>query len=195
LAALVRRSTTGRGASIDVSLAETVLGWQGVVLTGARRAPGEVARGRGLLNGGAACYQIYETFDGRFVALGALEQKFWANFCQALGRPEWISRQSDPLPQDDLIAEVAAAIRGATRDAWVARLAEIDCCFQPVLEPDEVPLDPQVAARGLIQLIGDADPRVEVMFPAVFDGRAPAQREPLREGRAENVLAAWSRRA
>ena len=194
LAALLRRGRDGRGVSIDVSLAETVLAWQGLVLTGARRAPDQAGRGQGLLNGGAACYQIYETADAKFVALGALEEKFWAGFCRALGRPEWIARQNEPLPQSGLIAEVADLIRTRTREAWAERLAGVDCCFQPVLEPAEVPGDPHLAARGLIQETGGADACLEVLFPAFIDGQRPAPRAPLVEREAGAVAAAWSRR-
>ena len=192
LAALLRRVRDGRGATLDVSLAETVLAWQGVVLTGARRGDG-MSRGHGLLNGGAACYRIYETADEKFVALGALEAKFWVGFCRALGRPAWIARQNEPLPQDDLIAEVEAAIRTRARDEWVAQLAGVDCCFQPVLEPLEVPRDPHLAARGLIRETGGPEARLEVGFPALIDGQAPAPRAPLVERTADEVAAAWSR--
>lgn len=191
LAALLRRARDGRGVSIDVSLAETVLGWQGVVLTGARRASVGAARGQGLLNGGAACYQIYETADGGFIALGALEEKFWANFCRALGRPDWIARQREPFPQSGLIAEVASVIRGEARDAWAARLAEVDCCFQPVLEPDEVLEDPHIKARGLVQESAGAEPLVEVCFPMVLDGQVPPARRPVAEAAAAELLARW----
>ncbi len=191
LAALLRRTTTGQGASLDVSLAETVLAWQGIVLTGARRAGFEPVREASLLNGGAACYRIYETADQRFVALGALEAKFWTQFCEALGRPDWVGRQNDPLPQEELIAEVAAALRGETRDTWAARLADVDCCFQAVLEPEEVTADPHLKARGLINKSRGAEQRVEVLFPAFFDGQGPRPRAPLREVPAERVLSAW----
>ncbi len=194
LAALVRRGRDGRGAHIDVSIMETVLAWQAITLTGARRAGFEPEREDSLLNGGAACYRIYETADQRFAALGALEEKFWANFCVALERPGWIARQHDALPQHDLIAEVAAVIQREPLSVWALRLAGVDCCFQPVLEPGEVPHDPHIRARGLVQETGGADPRVEVAFPAFFDGAPTPPRAPLREARAEDIRVAWNAR-
>jgi alpha-methylacyl-CoA racemase len=96
-AALFRRSRTGKGAYLDISLMETVLGWQSWPLTMARR--GQPPRpSEDLLTGGAACYQIYRTADGRFVSLGPIEEKFWAIFCTTIGRPDWIGRQFEPLP-------------------------------------------------------------------------------------------------
>ncbi|MHA1600412.1 MAG: CaiB/BaiF CoA transferase family protein [Alphaproteobacteria bacterium] len=188
IAALLRRTTTGAGASIDVSIAESVLAWQGMALSGAP------VRGEGLLNGGAACYQIYETADGQFVTLGALEEKFWAAFCGAVDREDWIARQEEPLPQTALIGEVAALMRTRTRDAWVLDLADVDCCFQAVLEPDEVTADPQVRARGMVKQTNGADPVIEVLYPARFDGAQPAHRQPVKEVDAESVLRAWTDR-
>ncbi len=125
------------------------------------------------------------------MTLGALEAKFWANFCRALGREDWIGRQWEALPQIDLIAEVAEAIGARPLAAWQALLAGVDCCYQAVLEPTEVPDDPQVRARGLLRAYPGPEPRVEVAFPALFDGAPPARRAPLQEATAEDLLASW----
>jgi crotonobetainyl-CoA:carnitine CoA-transferase CaiB-like acyl-CoA transferase len=194
VSALLRRAQTGAGASIDIAIADSVLAWQGLVLTGDRRAANSQSRAAGLLNGGAACYQIYETADGRFVALGALEEKFWATFCAAVGRDEWAARQWEPLPQQALIAEVAALMRTRTRDRWAGDLAAVDCCFQPVLEPSEVAADPQVIARGLITATPGADPLIQVLAPARFDGARPAARRPIAEIDAAAAARAWLKR-
>jgi len=185
----------GQGATIDTSIAETVLAWQSLALTAAGRAGGEAARGAGRLSGGAACYQVYRTADERFVTLGALEAKFWANFCRALGREDWIGRQGETLPQTGLIAEVAETIAARPLAEWEVLLAGVDCCYQAVLEPAEVPEDPQVRARGLLQVHPGPEPRIEVAFPAIFDGVPPGARAPLRERIAEDLLAAWAERA
>ncbi len=194
LAALLGRERGGQGggqgATIDTSIAETVLAWQSLALTAAGRG-GEAARGEGRLSGGAACYQVYETADGRFVTLGALEAKFWANFCRALGREDWIARHGEALPQTELIAAVAGAIAARPLAAWQALLAGVDCCYQAVLEPAEVPQDPQVRARGLLRAYPGPEPRVEVAFPALFDGAPPAPRARFEERTAEDLLAAW----
>ena len=187
LAALLRRERSGEGAFLDVSLAEAVLAWQGGILTAALRGQA-MTRGRDLLNGGAACYQIYETADGRFVTLGALEPKFWAAFCAAAGHPEWIARQSEVLPQSDLIGEVAALFKGRDLAAWQAVLGEVDCCWQPVLEAEELLADPQARARGLLRRTGDL---AEVLFPALLDGAAAQPRAPLEEVEPEAALRSW----
>ncbi len=161
------------------------------MLTAALRPGHEPGRAAARLNGGAACYQVYETADRRFVTLGALEVKFWANFCRALDREDWIARQWEPLPQEALIAEVAALIGARPRAHWERLLAEVDCCFQAVLDPAEVPDDPQIQARGLVRREPGPEPRVEVLFPALFDGRPPEARPPLEETSAAELLGAW----
>ena len=126
LAGLFGRSRSGRGVYLDVSLMETVLAWQSVPLTLAARGT-LPASGSSLLTGGAACYHLYRTADGRFVALAALEPKFWEAFCQAADRSPWIGRQDEPMPQQALIGELAAMF--ATRPAahWSALLVPVDC--------------------------------------------------------------------
>jgi crotonobetainyl-CoA:carnitine CoA-transferase CaiB-like acyl-CoA transferase len=191
VAALLRRANSGAGATIDLSIAESVLAWQGLVLTGARRPGHEAARAAALLNGGAACYQIYETADARFLALGALEEKFWAAFCQAIGRGDWATRQWEALPQHALIGEVAALIRTRAGADWAHVLADVDCCAQLVLEPAEVIDDPHIRARGLVTATTAPDPRVEVLYPARFDGAPPTPRSPVAEADAETIIRAW----
>jgi crotonobetainyl-CoA:carnitine CoA-transferase CaiB-like acyl-CoA transferase len=188
-AALLGRTRTGRGGFIDLSLTETVLAWQAPLLTWAQR--GSVERRGLMLNGGAAYYRIYEAKDGRFVTLGAIEPKFWQNFCAAVGRADWTARQDEPLPQAALIADVAALF--ATRDAaaWEALLGPVDCCFAVVADPREVPLHPQIVARGLVTRPDAAT--VAVGFPAHVDGRPPQPRPPVRSAAAREVLAQWSR--
>ena len=191
LGALLRRTRGGGGCFLDVSLMETVLAWQPMTLTAALRPGHAPTRGASLLNGGAACYRLYRTADDRFVALGALEAKFWAAFCEAVGRSDWIDRQGQALPQDALMAEVEALFASRRLADWEAALAEVDCCFQPVLEPAEVPDHPQVAARGLLRRSEGPEPLVEVGFAALLDGAAPEPRAPLVERAVEAVLADW----
>ena len=114
LGGLLNRARTGQGAFVDVSLAETALAWQAWGLTAAA-AGSTPSREAAMLNGGAAYYRIYRTRDGKFVTLGAIEPAFWRNFCEAVGRPEWVPRHADPLPQTALIAEVAALVATGSR--------------------------------------------------------------------------------
>jgi crotonobetainyl-CoA:carnitine CoA-transferase CaiB-like acyl-CoA transferase len=121
------------------------------------------------LNGGAACYSVYRTKDGRFVAFAALEPKFFAAFCAGVGRPDLVERQLEE-PQDALRAELAAIFASRTRDAWAAFAAEHDACLAPVLEGDEPRSDPQLRARGAF-----------VDVPTPWEGRSvPGVASPVR---------------
>lgn len=188
--ALIRRGRTGRGAYIDMSMMETVLAWQSGGLTTAARPGLAPRRARGLINGGAACYGIYRTADGRFLTLGNLEEKFWANFCAAAGRPDWVARQGEPIPQDALIAEVAAAIAARTLAEWEAVLDGVDTCYQAVLDFDEVPDHPHIKARQLVHRFDDD--RIEVAFPAWVDGRPPDPRPLVAEVSAAAAVERWA---
>ena len=183
LAALLGRERTGRGCFLDISIMESLLFLQPLPLTLPPPAEG------GILNGGAACYNVYRTADGRFVTLSAVEPKFWASFCRAMGRPEWIDRHHEPLPQTALIADVTAAFRQQPLRHWNNLLTPANCCYQAALDYLEVPEHPHVRARGLVRREDDA---IDVAFPAFVDGTPPSQRRPLIETSAEEVLAGWS---
>jgi alpha-methylacyl-CoA racemase len=182
LGALLARRRGGKGCFLDISLSESLLSWQAPALT----VP--PARGAAVINGGAAFYQIYRTADGRFVTLCPLEPKFWANFCQAVGRPEWTDRQFEPLPQTALIAEVAALFASQARAHWDELLGDAECCYEAMPTCAEVPAHPQTHARGLVH---SHDGLTEVLFPAYVDGEPPPQRVPVRDGDVGGVLAAW----
>lgn len=189
--ALVRRAKDGKGAFIDVSLAESMLAWQAWGLT-ARAAGAQPALAGNLLSGGAACYQVYRTKDGRFVTLGALEAHFWKNFCEAMGRPDWIARQHETMPQTALIAEVAQAFGARPLARWQKLLDDVDCCYHAVLDYAEAARDPHARDRGLIREAASGGRKwTEVLFAALADGNPPAPRPPAREVDVEAALALW----
>jgi alpha-methylacyl-CoA racemase len=190
LAALLRRGRTGKGAFIDVSLFEMALSWQSFALTAASRPGQAFGRGRDLLTGGAACYQIYPTADGRFVALGALEEKFWRAFCVTVERPDWIDRQAEPLPQEQLIAEVRQLFAGAALQDWQQRFALVDCCFEPILVHAEVVAQPQVQQRRLLQR-QNTEQRYDALFPVWVDAQPPPPRRALQPVTAAEALKNW----
>ncbi|HEY6334845.1 MAG TPA: CoA transferase [Alphaproteobacteria bacterium] len=195
LAALVSRARTGKGAFIDLSLAETVLAWQSSGLTSSFRQGSAPERAGNLLNGGAACYNIYRTEDKHFVSIGNIEEKFWANFCAAVGRQDWIPRQWEDFPQKNLIADVQNLFASSPLSHWEALFAEVDHCFEPIREFTGLPDHPQIAARGLLQRTQAPDARVEVRYPAWIDGSPPPPRKDVSFGTADEVIAAWTRAA
>lgn len=191
LAALLRRARQGAGCYIDTSIFETVLSWQSFGQAGIGRSGRSLEPGHGVITGGMACYQIYRTADQKFVVLGALEEKFWRAFCLAVARPDWIALQHEPMPQTALISELRALFASAPRASWVELLAVTDCCFEPLLAPEEVAGHPHVVSRRLVEAgQGQALP-AEIRFPIKVDGAVPCQRKPLRQASVETVVADW----
>jgi alpha-methylacyl-CoA racemase len=112
-------------------------------------ATGEaIGPGHDVLTGRYACYEVYPTRDGKWLAVGAIEPAFWANLCRALGLERWIAHQQDDAVQDAIRADLRAAFLTRDRDAWVAELSPNDTCVAPVQSIDEVVHDAQFGARG-----------------------------------------------
>ena len=150
LAALVQRGRSGEGARLDVSVADGVL-WMLSLYIDEYLATGDApCPGHNILTGRYACYEIYGTADGGWLAVGAIEPVFWTNLCRLVGLERWIEHQSDDDVQDQIRADLRAVFAARTRDEWVALLADADTCVAPVLDIAEVAADPQVAARGAI---------------------------------------------
>jgi crotonobetainyl-CoA:carnitine CoA-transferase CaiB-like acyl-CoA transferase len=157
LGALIGRSRTGVGEHLDISMTEGAMTLLSAEL-GNLDAGAKPERGAGALNGGLACYGVYRTRDDRYLAVGALEPKFWMAFNQAIGRQGSMMELAAPFEQQEKIrAELAAIFAGKTRDEWVAALAPHDCLVEPVLEPHEVPEHPLHRAREAFFTIDDPE--------------------------------------
>ena len=128
LAALVERQRTGVGSAFDVAIGDAAREWTMFPSTP---------------DFASACYTLYETADGEWLALGALEDKFWRAFCERLGRPDFIALQH-ARPFD----EIRAVMRTKTRDEWLARFDGVDTCLTPVLPRDQVQSQSEAPALG-----------------------------------------------
>ena len=151
LAALRVRDRTGVGAHIDISMTEAAMGFALSGFASHIAAAQTEARGRGEteLAGGIAPYRTYETKDGRYVALAALEPKFWFGFCAAVGI------EADPAAlfagphQVDFMAKLEALFRSKTFAEWLSLSEATDVCLEPVLTPAEALADPHLNARNV----------------------------------------------
>ena len=149
LLALQARSVTGRGQFCDISMLDGVVSWLPFILAkfGAGEKP---VRGTGLLGGSYACYQVYPTADGRYLSLGALEEKFWVGFCRLIGREEYIDRQMDLAAQPEMIRSLQEMFRQKSQIDWLDFFAGQDLCLSPVNELAQVLEDPQIRHRRMI---------------------------------------------
>ncbi len=149
-AALAGRAATGRGSYLDVSVADGVLWLMSLAIDEQLALGGEVRPGHDVLSGRYACYATYGTKDGKSVAVGAIEAKFFANLCRALGCGELAALQYDDGAQPRLREVLTEAFSRRTRDECVEALAGADTCVAPVLEVGEVVADPQFSARRVV---------------------------------------------
>ena len=150
MAALIGRGEDGPGTHLDVSIADGVL-WLTSLAVDEHLATGaEVGPGRNIITGRYACYDTYRSADGGWLAVGAIEPKFFANLCRLLGCPQWAPHQLDDDAQGAIRADFRAAFATRSRDAWVDELAGADACVTPVLAAEELVQDEQYAARRAI---------------------------------------------
>jgi crotonobetainyl-CoA:carnitine CoA-transferase CaiB-like acyl-CoA transferase len=151
LVAVIEARASGRGRHVDVAMSEAALAHAIFplveVLAHGRVRP----RGEDLLTGGVPCYGVYETADGRHMAVGALEEKFWSLVCDTLDRPDLKSAHLATGAEGARArAEMEAIFRGRTQAEWVALFDPVDCCVTPVLRLEESLEDAQFAARGMV---------------------------------------------
>ena len=146
LAAVIDAQRTGRGRYIDVAMTDSVLAHTYFAMLRLNDAGHSAPRGGDVLSGGLPCYATYRCADGKYMAVGALEEKFWQVCCATLERPDWVRRQWDARLRD----EMATLFASRERDAWAALFAAADCCVTPVLSPEEALRNEQIAARRMV---------------------------------------------
>ncbi|MGM1057720.1 CaiB/BaiF CoA transferase family protein [Saccharothrix sp. Mg75] len=192
LAALYERERSGRGQVVDAAMVDgaalltTFL--HGMSSAGAWSG----GRGENLLDGGAPFYDVYEAADGRYVSVGALEEKFYAELLALLGLEDAPSRH-DPANWPELRSRIAAAVATRPRDEWAALAEGTDACLAPVLAPGEAPGYGHNAERGtFVEVAGVAQPAPAPRFdrtPAGVPTAPPAGGEHTDEVLAELGLA------
>ncbi len=139
LAALWQRQRTGEGEHVDVAMLEgtlplITLQWAQYHASGQRSGPGEHPLAGGLPN-----YNVYRCKDGKYLALGALEQKFWEAFCDLVERPEWKPLHFAMGKEGERLKKALQKLfQQRTREEWLALAEGKDVCLSPVLELEEV---------------------------------------------------------
>jgi crotonobetainyl-CoA:carnitine CoA-transferase CaiB-like acyl-CoA transferase len=157
LLALFWRTRTNKGCFCDVSICEGLLPFLtldlGQVAVGAELP----RRGSGVLGGGVPCYGVYRCADDRYLAIGALEPKFWQALVQALELPHLLdSAMSTGQDAEKVRTALEHKFLSKTRDQWLELFANLDLCVEPVLDIDELPADPHFSARTCFKLFSHA---------------------------------------
>ncbi|WP_340108187.1 CaiB/BaiF CoA-transferase family protein [Pikeienuella sp. HZG-20] len=171
LSALWERGRSGRGQVVDAAMVDGAAALMSLFHSFIAKGRWRNEREANLLDGGAPFYRSYETKDGRFLSVGALEPQFHAEFLRIAGLPA--------AHQDTQMAEAAwperhaayeAVFKSRTRAEWTALFAGSDACVAPVMDWEEAPDHPQMKARGALQAHGG----VMQAAPAPRFGRTPA---------------------
>lgn len=177
-ALLSRELGDGTGEYLDVSMTDVVVSLSQLVaanaLGGERVEPGGTA-----LAGALPCYGVYETADGRYVTLAALEPRFWEEFCRVVDREDLVEYHwsSDEAIREELRTELAAIFRERTAEEWEDELGDADVMFAGVNTLNEALESELVAARGMV-LDGIAGAPSRVGFPAQSSAALDVPRTP-----------------
>jgi len=185
LAAVIEAQRTGQGRYIDVSMTDSVLAHTYFSMLRLNDAGQSAPRGTDLLSGGLPCYATYRCADGKHMAVGALEGKFWKTACEVLGHPDWLKRQWDA----SLRGELAELFATRPRDEWARLFAAVDCCITPILSPEEALANEQISAR---QMVLNVDGLTQFAPPLKMSGFEFSIRQPAPKAGEHNaaILAA-----
>src|SRR5262249_24483164 len=152
LAALLARRSTGRGQYIDVGMYDVMMSMLPVP---AAHHFGGIHLGVGsryVLSGAYPFYNVYETADGRYMTLGALQPKFLAGFCNSISREDLIPRQFEQgQARGSLFDEMRRIFKSRTQAEWIGLMRDADACCEPVLSLEEAFSHPQALARSMVQ--------------------------------------------
>jgi crotonobetainyl-CoA:carnitine CoA-transferase CaiB-like acyl-CoA transferase len=157
LAAVIGAKASGQGSHVDVAMTDAVLAHTIFPLVTTQVFGQPAPRGADLLTGGVPCYGVYRTADDRYLAVGALEPKFWQAMCVAIGRSDLASFGLATGAEGRRVkAELAGLIASQPLAHWQPIFAAADCCVTPILRVDEAIAHPQVVAREMVVEVGGA---------------------------------------
>jgi alpha-methylacyl-CoA racemase len=148
LAALHHARVTGTGQVVDAAIVDGTAHLSAMIHGMLAAGSWQDRRAANLLDGGCPYYGTYETADGRHMAVGALEPRFYDEFTRLLGLADFADARRDWTRWGELRKALAARFRSRTRDEWAAVFAGTDACVAPVLSLREAPHHPHLAARG-----------------------------------------------
>ena len=150
LAAIAARSRSGKGQMIDVGMLDGALFTLADLMSAPLNGIGDAAEWRGTLGGAMPNYRCYKCADGRFLAVAALEKRFFGNLLRELGLLDLMDDMEDAANNGRVIEVLVRKFAEAPSDHWLRLLEGKEVCVTPVLKLSEVPDEPHVKARGLV---------------------------------------------
>ena len=152
LAALFGARASGVGTFVDAAMLDGTLALQVIALSSVRQMGAAQPRGQDFLTGAMPNYAVYECADGKHLAVGALEPKFFHEVLRAVNRPDLLKLPMAPGPKGEPLRQALTELfRSKPRDQWERELAHLDTCVSGVLTPEEALRNEQVASRGLLE--------------------------------------------
>ncbi len=155
LLALFAREKTGQGQYIDISMTDGMVGFLSLPYFFAERDGQPPQPADTLLSHRYGCYNTYQTADGRYLALGAVENRFWRGLCEHLGRPEYTPLQYDEVRREEIIVFLRHQFLTKTLAVWESDLAHLDICCSAVKTMAEVLVDPLFKEREMVHTYTD----------------------------------------
>ena len=150
LLALFAREKDGQGQYVDISMTDCLLGLMMLPALLKRVSGKKIERSNYIFSHRYACYSTYQTADGRYLALGALEKRFWMNICNHLGLPGLIDVQFDDAKRKEIKDTFSEIFSKKTLQEWNEELGAIDVCHSAVQSIDELYSLPLFKERGMI---------------------------------------------
>ena len=157
LLALFAREKTGQGQYIDISMTDGMVGFLPAALFFRQLTGQEPRRADGFLSHRYACYNTYETADGRYLSIGAVENRFWQKLCDILEVPEYAALQYDDQHREEILTFMRKTFKQKTLDEWDTILADHDICWGRIQSISEVLEDPLFQQRGTVVKIKGKD--------------------------------------
>jgi alpha-methylacyl-CoA racemase len=172
MAALYERQASGRGQVVDAAMVDGAASLASIFYGLHAGGGWDQPRGGNLLDGGAPFYDTYETADGRWISLGPLEPKFFAEFARLVGLDDrFVRRQYDRREWPAMREAIGSLVKSRSRDDWSALLEGTDACYAPVLDFDEAPRHRHAVARqGFVSVDGVVQPAPAPRFDRSVPG-------------------------
>lgn len=173
--ALLEAKTSGKGQVVDAAMVDGAALLMTSIFAATQTGFWSEQRGSNMLDSGAPFYEVYETADGKYMAVGAIESQFYQVFIERLGLRDSLPNQYDVDQWPAMKQQIQEAFAGKTRDEWTAIFEDSDACVTPVLEMREAREHPHNRARGsFVERDGIWQPRTAPRFSRT-DGGAPGQ--------------------
>lgn len=192
LLALVEREKSGKGQYVDISMTDALLGYLTIPYLLQTTRGHKAKRSSTLFSHRFACYNTYETADGKYIALGAVEPKFWEKLCDKVGMQEYKGLQYDEDNREEIIAAFRSLFLSSPLHHWDNMLADADVCYSAVAALDDVLEDSLFTERDMIPIHGDDTGKRKTLGIPVKLSRTPGtlRKPPMKFGEAtRSVLA------